>query len=162
MIRIEPDEVSLGATRIVNSPPRDAFCSTHLAPPHRAPSWPYQERVGRVRAVWREDDRLRPLWDLFADGRYEVSDFLLPRPVGTAHVHEELDPPRATDPAFVREQCSADRAADAARGLTAGGGPDGALLGAELAVGAGWARLAVALLGLLGRGSRRRTTLDTM
>ncbi|MFD9046942.1 hypothetical protein ACWGET_05875 [Streptomyces zaomyceticus] len=76
----------------------------HLALTRRHPSWPYQERVGQAREVWREDDRLRPLWDLFADGRYEVSDFLLPRPVGTVHVQEELDLLRATDPAFVREQ----------------------------------------------------------
>ena len=104
MIRIELDEASLGATRIAISPLRDAFCSMHLALPRRHPSWPYQEWVGQAREVWREDDRLRPLWDLFADGRYEVSDFLLPRPVGTVHVQEELDLLRATDPAFVREQ----------------------------------------------------------
>ncbi|MFE2556623.1 ArsR/SmtB family transcription factor [Streptomyces sp. NPDC059352] len=104
MIRIELDDASLGATRIAISPLRDAFCSMHLALPHRRPSWPYQEWVGQAREVWREDDRLRPLWDLFAEGRFQVSDFLLPRPVGTVDVHEELDLLRATDPEFVREQ----------------------------------------------------------
>ncbi|MFD0153461.1 ArsR/SmtB family transcription factor [Streptomyces sp. NPDC055721] len=104
MIRIELDEASLGATRIAISPLRDAFCSMHLALPHRHPSWPYQEWVGQAREVWREDDRLRPLWDLFAEGRGEVSDFLLPRPFGTVNVHEELAALRATDPEFVREQ----------------------------------------------------------
>lgn len=104
MIRIELDEASLGATRIAISPLRDAFCSMHLALPHRRPSWPYQEWVGQAREVWREDDRLRPLWDLFAEGRYDVSDFLLPRPFGTAHVHEELAALRSTDPEFVRAQ----------------------------------------------------------
>ncbi|MFF5975326.1 ArsR/SmtB family transcription factor [Streptomyces sp. NPDC012769] len=106
MIRIELDEAALGATRIAMSPLRDAFCALHLQLPARSPSWPYQEWVGRAREVWREDDRLRPLWDLFADGRYEVSDFLLPRPVGTPDVHEELDLLRATDPAFVRAQAA--------------------------------------------------------
>ncbi|WP_406059573.1 helix-turn-helix domain-containing protein [Streptomyces sp. NBC_01077] len=106
MIRIELDEASLGATRIAISPLRDAFCSMHLALPHRRPSWPYQEWVGQAREVWREDDRLRPLWDLFAEERYVVSDFLLPRPVGTVHVQEELALLRATDPAFVREQAA--------------------------------------------------------
>ena len=53
-------------------------------------------------------------------------------------------------------------AAGAARGLTAGGGLDRGLLGAELAVGAGWALLAVVLLGAFERGSRRRATLDVM
>ncbi|MGW8356053.1 ArsR/SmtB family transcription factor [Streptomyces wedmorensis] len=107
MIRIELDEASLGATRIAISPLRDAFCSMHLALPHRHPSWPYQQWVGQAREVWREDDRLRPLWDLFADGRYGVSDFLLPRPFGTVHIHEELAALRATDPAFVRAQVAA-------------------------------------------------------
>ncbi|MFE5592430.1 ArsR/SmtB family transcription factor [Streptomyces sp. NPDC056549] len=104
MIRIELDEASLGATRIAISPLRDAFCAMHLALPQRHPSWPYQEWVGQAREVWREDDRLRPLWDLFAEGRYDVSDFLLPRPFGTVHVHEELAALRATDPEFVRAQ----------------------------------------------------------
>ncbi|MEV8590278.1 helix-turn-helix domain-containing protein [Streptomyces sp. NPDC051180] len=107
MIRIELDEASLGATRIAVSPLRDAFCSMHLALPWRHPSWPYREWVGQAREVWREDDRLRPLWDLFAQGRYDVSDFLLPRPFGTVHVHEELAALRSTDPVFVREQVAA-------------------------------------------------------
>ncbi|MFD0367200.1 ArsR/SmtB family transcription factor [Streptomyces sp. NPDC059071] len=106
MIRIELDEAALGATRIATSPLRDAFCALHLQLPQRNPSWPYQEWVGHAREVWREDDRLRPLWDLFAEGRYEVSDFLMPRPVGTADVHEELDLLRSTDPAFVRAQAA--------------------------------------------------------
>ena len=106
MIRIELDDAALGATRIAISPLRDAFCAMHLARPARNPSWPYQQWGGRARQVWREDDRLRPLWDLFAEGRYEVSDFLLPRPVGTVHVHEELDLLRATDPEFVRAQAA--------------------------------------------------------
>ncbi|KQX09315.1 transcriptional regulator [Streptomyces sp. Root431] len=104
MIRIELDEASLGATRIAISPLRDAFCSMHLALPHRHPSWPYQEWVGQAREVWREDDRLRPLWDLFAVGRAVDSDFLLPRPFGTVNVHEELAALRGTAPEFVREQ----------------------------------------------------------
>ncbi|MFI9119531.1 hypothetical protein ACIGW0_09080 [Streptomyces bikiniensis] len=104
MIRIELDEASLGATRSAISPLRDAFCAMHPALPGRHPSWPYRERVVRAREVWREDDRLRPLWDLFAEGRRVVSDFLLPRPFGTVHVHEEPAALRATDPAFVREQ----------------------------------------------------------
>lgn len=53
-------------------------------------------------------------------------------------------------------------AADAARQLSAGGALDTGLLGAELAVGAGYALLAVALLALFERGSRRRATLDVM
>ncbi|WP_225798934.1 helix-turn-helix domain-containing protein [Streptomyces sp. NK15101] len=106
MIRIELDETSLGATRIAISPLRDTFCAMHLALPHRHPSWPYQEWVGRAREVWREDDRLRPLWQLFGVGRRETSDFLLPRPFGTVHVHEELAALRATDPGFVREQAA--------------------------------------------------------
>ncbi|MGW0119054.1 helix-turn-helix domain-containing protein [Streptomyces sp. NPDC003327] len=106
MIRIELDEASLGATRMAISPLRDAFCAMHLALPGRHPSWPYQEWVGHAREAWREDDRLRPLWDLFAEGRYEVSDFLLPRPVGTVDVRDELDLLRATDPEFVRAQAA--------------------------------------------------------
>ncbi|GAA3394047.1 helix-turn-helix domain-containing protein [Streptomyces roseoviridis] len=101
MIRIELDEGALGATRIAMSPLRDAFCALHLALPSRNPSWPYQEWVGPAREVWREDDRLRPLRDLLAH-RPGVSDVLLPRPVGTADVYEELDLLRATDPALVR------------------------------------------------------------
>ncbi|MGW5419507.1 ABC transporter permease [Streptomyces sp. NPDC003943] len=62
--------------------------------------------MGHARAVWREDDRLRPLWDLLAEGRYDVSDFLLPRPTGTPDVYEELDALRATGPAFVRAQAA--------------------------------------------------------
>ncbi|MFB7860447.1 hypothetical protein [Streptomyces sp. NPDC056069] len=107
MIRIELDEAALGATRIAMRPLRDAFCALHLQLPWRTPSWPYQEWVGHARAVWREDERLRPLRDLLAEGRYDVSDFLLPRPVGTPDVYEELDLLRATDPAFVREQAAA-------------------------------------------------------
>ncbi|MEV5972962.1 helix-turn-helix domain-containing protein [Streptomyces sp. NPDC051921] len=106
MIRIELDEAALGATRIAMSPLRDAFCALHLQLPWRNPSWPYQEWVGHARAVWREDERLRPLRELFVEGRYEVSDFLLPRPVGTPDVYEELDLLRATDPAFVRAQAA--------------------------------------------------------
>ncbi|MFF0434747.1 hypothetical protein ACFYU9_21240 [Streptomyces sp. NPDC004327] len=52
--------------------------------------------------MWAGDDRLRPLWDLFAEGRYDVSDFLPPRPTGTPDVYEELDALRATDPGFAR------------------------------------------------------------
>ncbi|MDX2562719.1 ABC transporter permease [Streptomyces sp. TX20-6-3] len=73
--------------------------------------------------------------------------------------------PRETLPAWMRaagELLPLTHAADAARGLTADGGLDGSLLGAELAVGAGWGLLAVVLLGAFERGSRRRATLDTM
>ncbi|MFG2114350.1 winged helix-turn-helix domain-containing protein [Streptomyces sp. NPDC048718] len=104
MIRIELDEAALGATRIAMSPLRDAFCAAHLQLPGRTPSWPYQEWVGHAREVWREDDRLRPLWELFTEGPPGVSDFLMPRPLGTPDVYEELDRLRATDPDFVREQ----------------------------------------------------------
>ncbi|MFE4590961.1 ArsR/SmtB family transcription factor [Streptomyces laurentii] len=104
MIRIELDEAALGATRIAMSPLRDAFCAAHLQLPGRAPSWPYQEWAGHARAVWREDDRLRPLWELFTEGPPGVSDFLMPRPLGTPDVYEELDQLRATDPVFVRAQ----------------------------------------------------------
>ncbi|MET9377687.1 ArsR/SmtB family transcription factor [Streptomyces sp. NPDC003035] len=104
MIRIELDETSLGATRIAISPLRDAFCAVHLALPRRNPSWPYQEWVGPAREVWRQDDRIAPLRALVEELPPDVSDFLLPRPVGTVHVHEELDLLRATDPEFVREQ----------------------------------------------------------
>ncbi|MEU6880161.1 helix-turn-helix domain-containing protein [Streptomyces sp. NPDC046712] len=106
MIRIELDEASLGATRIAISPLRDAFCALHLTLPWRRPSWPYQEWVVGAREVWREDERLAPLWDLLAEGRYEVSDFLLPRPVGTVNIHEELAQLRSTDPEFVRAQAA--------------------------------------------------------
>lgn len=102
MIRIELDEAALGATRIAMSPLRDAFCALHLQLPGRSPSWPYQEWVGHARAVWREDDRLRPLWELITQGPGEFSDFLLPQPVGTPDVYEELDLLRATEPAAVR------------------------------------------------------------
>ncbi|MEU8617985.1 helix-turn-helix domain-containing protein [Streptomyces sp. NPDC048623] len=102
MIRIELDEAALGATRIAMSPLRDAFCALHLQLPGRSPSWPYQEWVGHARAVWREDDRLRPLWELFTQSPGEFSDFLLPRPIGTPDVYEELDLLRATEPAAVR------------------------------------------------------------
>ncbi|MGW4849758.1 ABC transporter permease [Streptomyces sp. NPDC004288] len=73
--------------------------------------------------------------------------------------------PRETLPGWMRaagEVLPLTHAADAARGLTAGGGLDGRLLGAELAVGAGWGLLAVLLLAAFERGSRRRATLDTM
>ncbi|MEU7029416.1 helix-turn-helix domain-containing protein [Streptomyces sp. NPDC046275] len=103
MIRIELDEAALGATRIAMSPLRDAFCALHLQLPGRTPSWPYQEWVGHARAVWREDDRLRPLWELVTQGPGELSDFLLPRPIGTPDVYEELDLLRATEPAAVRD-----------------------------------------------------------
>ena len=98
LIRIELDEASLGATRIAISPLWDAFCSMHLALPHRHPSWPYQEWVGQAREVWREDDRTPAAVGPVRRRAGEVSDFLLPRPVGTVHVQEELDPLRATDP----------------------------------------------------------------
>ncbi|MFI8517771.1 hypothetical protein ACIGEZ_08115 [Streptomyces sp. NPDC085481] len=62
--------------------------------------------MGHARAVWRGDERARPLWDLFAEGRQQVSDFLLPRPVGHPDVYGELDLPRATDPACVRAQAT--------------------------------------------------------
>ncbi|MCZ0980103.1 ABC transporter permease [Streptomyces diastatochromogenes] len=73
--------------------------------------------------------------------------------------------PRETLPAWMRaagELLPLTHAADAARGLSAGTGLDGRLLGAELGVGAGWGLLAVALLAAFERGSRRRATLDTM
>lgn len=73
--------------------------------------------------------------------------------------------PRDTLPGWMRtagELLPLTHAADAARGLTAGAGLDAGLLGAELAVGAGWGLLAVVLLGVFERGSRRRATLDTM
>ncbi|MFE7512807.1 ABC transporter permease [Streptomyces sp. NPDC057540] len=73
--------------------------------------------------------------------------------------------PRETLPGWMRaagELLPLTHAADAARGLTAGGGLDGRLLGAEFAVGAGWGLLAVVLLAAFERGSRRRATLDTM
>ncbi|WP_329118993.1 ABC transporter permease [Streptomyces sp. NBC_01353] len=73
--------------------------------------------------------------------------------------------PRHTLPEWMRtagDLLPLTHAADAARRLTAGDGLDGALLGAELAVGAGYALLAVALLALFERGSRRRATLDVM
>ncbi|MGA4997352.1 ABC transporter permease [Streptomyces arboris] len=53
-------------------------------------------------------------------------------------------------------------AMEAARALAAGGGLDRGLLGAELLVGAGYTLLALALLAVFERGSRRRATLDVM
>ncbi|MFF2567887.1 hypothetical protein [Streptomyces sp. NPDC058084] len=73
--------------------------------------------------------------------------------------------PRETLPDGLRvagELLPLTHAADAARRLTAGGGLDGRLLGTELLVGAGYAVLAVVLLALFARGSRRRATLDVM
>lgn len=73
--------------------------------------------------------------------------------------------PRDTLPGWMRaagDVLPLTHAADAARQLSAGGGLDRGLLGAELAVGAGYALLAVALLAAFERGSRRRATLDVM
>ncbi|XIE79056.1 ABC transporter permease [Streptomyces sp. SBR177] len=73
--------------------------------------------------------------------------------------------PRATLPGWMRatgEALPLTHAADAARRLTAGGGLDVRLLGAELLVGAGYAVLAVVLLAVFERGSRRRATLDVL
>jgi ABC-2 type transport system permease protein len=73
--------------------------------------------------------------------------------------------PRHTLPEWMRtagDLLPLTHATDAARRLTAGEGLDEALLGAEPAVGAGYAVLAVALLALFERGSRRRATLDVM
>uniref|UniRef100_A0AAU2VTS4 ABC transporter permease n=1 Tax=Streptomyces sp. NBC_00008 TaxID=2903610 RepID=A0AAU2VTS4_9ACTN len=53
-------------------------------------------------------------------------------------------------------------AAEAARELSAGAGLDVRALAAELGTGAGYALLAVALLAVFERGSRRRATLDVM
>ncbi|GAA3394051.1 ABC transporter permease [Streptomyces roseoviridis] len=73
--------------------------------------------------------------------------------------------PRETLPEWMRtagELLPLTHAADAARRLTAGDGLDAGLLAAELLVGAGYAVLAVTLLALFERGSRRRATLDVM
>lgn len=51
-------------------------------------------------------------------------------------------------------------AMEATRAPATGGGPDRALLAAELLVGAGYALLAVVLPAVFERGSRRRATLD--
>ena len=101
MIRIELDEASLGATRIAISPLWDAFCSLHLAKPHRHPSRPYADWVVRAREVLREDDRTHPL-RLLIDGPHQFPDFMLPRPVGAASVEAELDSVRATPVGVVR------------------------------------------------------------
>ncbi|MFG2114347.1 ABC transporter permease [Streptomyces sp. NPDC048718] len=73
--------------------------------------------------------------------------------------------PRETLPEWMRvagELLPLTHAADAARRLTADGGLDGRLLGAEALVGAGYAVLAVLLLAVFERDSRRRATLDVM
>ncbi|MFC9033903.1 helix-turn-helix domain-containing protein [Streptomyces arboris] len=101
MIRIELDEASLGATRIAISPLWDAFCSLHLALPHRTPSWPYEEWAGRAREVLRDDERTRPL-RLLTHGPHGFPDFLLPRPAGAASVDAELDIVRSTPAHVVR------------------------------------------------------------
>ncbi|WP_326814609.1 ArsR/SmtB family transcription factor [Streptomyces sp. NBC_01763] len=101
MIRIELDEATLGATRIAISPLWDAFCSLHLARPHRTPSWPYEEWAVRARGVLREDDRTAAL-QLLVDGPANFPDFLLPLPVGASSVETELDTIRATPPEVVR------------------------------------------------------------
>ncbi|MET9928567.1 MULTISPECIES: hypothetical protein [unclassified Streptomyces] len=51
-------------------------------------------------------------------------------------------------------------AMEAARAPARGGGLDRALFAAELLVGAGYALLAVVLLAVFERGSRRRAALD--
>lgn len=101
MIRIELDEASLGATRIAISPLWDAFCSLHLAMPHRIPSRPYEEWVARAREVLREDERTDAL-RLLIDGPNGFPDFLLPRPVGATSVEAELETVRATPADVVR------------------------------------------------------------
>ncbi|MET4644805.1 helix-turn-helix domain-containing protein [Streptomyces sp. NBC_01550] len=101
MIRIELDEATLGATRIAISPLWDAFCSLHLARPHRTPSWPYEEWAVRAREVLREDDRTAAL-QLLVDGPASFPDFLLPVPVGASSIETELDTIRATPPEVVR------------------------------------------------------------
>ncbi|MFE0641271.1 ABC transporter permease [Streptomyces sp. NPDC058877] len=73
--------------------------------------------------------------------------------------------PQETLPQWMRiagELLPLTHAADAARGLTGGDALEGRLLGAELAVGLGWGLLAVVLLAVFERGSRRRATLDVM
>ncbi|MGC4947248.1 hypothetical protein ACLQ2N_13760 [Streptomyces sp. DT224] len=101
MIRIELDEASLGATRIAISPLWDAFCSLHLAMPHRHPSRPYEEWVVRAREVLREDDRTHAL-RLLIDGPHQFPDFMLPRPVGATAIEKELDAVRITPADVVR------------------------------------------------------------
>ncbi|MDC0770673.1 ABC transporter permease [Streptomyces sp. HD] len=73
--------------------------------------------------------------------------------------------PRETLPHWMRtagEVLPLTHAADAARRSAAGQGLDTGLLGAELAVGAGYLVLAVLLLALFEHGSRRRATLDVL
>ncbi|AZQ36441.1 transcriptional regulator [Streptomyces cyaneochromogenes] len=103
MIRIELDEAALGATRIAVSPLWDAFCSLHLAMPHRSPSWPYQKWVVRAREVIREDDRIAPLRALM-EGPLHFPDFMLPQPIGTTSIEQELEIVRRTPPEVVRAQ----------------------------------------------------------
>lgn len=101
MIRIELDEASLGATRIAIGPLWDAFCSLHLALPHRTPSWPYEPWVVRAREVLRDDERTLPL-RLLTHGPHNFPDFALPRPSGATSVEADLDVVRATPAAAVR------------------------------------------------------------
>ncbi|MCP3820265.1 hypothetical protein NLX86_19830 [Streptomyces sp. A3M-1-3] len=73
--------------------------------------------------------------------------------------------PRETLPGWMRaagEALPLTHAADAARRLAAGGGFPWQPVGAELVVGAGYALVAVVLLKIFERGSRRRATLDVM
>ncbi|MGW1025097.1 ABC transporter permease [Streptomyces sp. NPDC002577] len=73
--------------------------------------------------------------------------------------------PRETLPQWMRaagEVLPLTHAADAARESAAGQGLDGRLLGAELAVAAGYVLLAVLLLRFFEYGSRRRATLDVL
>ncbi len=73
--------------------------------------------------------------------------------------------PRATLPHWMRtvgEALPLTHAAAAARRAADGRGLDTGLLGAELAVGAGYLLLAVLLLHLFEQGSRRRATLDVL
>ncbi|MCX5381714.1 helix-turn-helix transcriptional regulator [Streptomyces sp. NBC_00083] len=103
MIRIELDEAALGSTRIAVSPLWDAFCSLHLLAEHRRPSWPYQEWAARARQVLTGDERVEPLRRLL-HGPLHFPDFVLPRPIGTTSVEEELAALRATPPEVVRRQ----------------------------------------------------------
>ncbi|MEU5436575.1 ABC transporter permease [Streptomyces sp. NPDC020719] len=73
--------------------------------------------------------------------------------------------PRASLPGWMRttgEVLPLTHAAGAARRLASGGATAWRQVGAELAVGAGWAVLAVLLLTVFEHGSRRRATLDVM
>ncbi|WP_240799343.1 ABC transporter permease [Streptomyces sp. A0958] len=73
--------------------------------------------------------------------------------------------PRQTLPGWMRalgDVLPLTHAADAARQLSAGAGFDGRGVAAELATGTGNALLAVVLLAVFERGSRRRATLDVM